>query len=266
MGDVTVSELSFRCDTPVVDANVGVGHRHDQPSPFGEPAPLLAEMDRHGVDSALIYPLQGEMISALDGNDGLHEWIDGSDGRLLPTWMASGAPESLVQLQQLHAEGHVRAVRLHDTTSTSTPLTSWIYGDLLTWLQQEQLPLWISLADNDPMELANTLAEFRELSVVLVGGHYTHAPYIPQLLRHLPRACLELSRHETLGAIEDLVTSVGARRLLYGSYAPRYAMGPVLWGLHRLAIEPWQLQRILDGTARELLRLPAEQDKSEGTR
>jgi hypothetical protein len=30
-------------------------------------------------------------------------------------------------------------------------------------------------------------------------------------------------------------------------------MGPVLWGLHRQQIDSRQLQRILDGTARELL-------------
>ena len=251
-----MSELSFRCETPVLDANVGVGHRHDDPSPIGDATALLAEMDRHGVDTALVNHRQGEMISALDGNDALNRWIEAGDGRLLPAWMASMAPESLSQLQQLHADGQVRAVRLHDTSSTSTPLTSWIYGDLLAWLQQEDLPLWISLADNDTVELADTLSPFRELRVVLVGAHYSHASYIPQLLRHLPRVCLELSRYETANAIEDLVTQVGAQRLLYGSYSPRYAMGPILFGLHRLGITPVQRQQILDGTARALLGLP----------
>ncbi|MBT3344934.1 MAG: hypothetical protein HN712_22210 [Gemmatimonadetes bacterium] len=253
-----MSELSFRCESRALDANVGVGHRHDDPSPLGDAAALLAEMDRHGVDTALVNHRQGEMISAMDGNDALHEWIAAGHGRLLPAWMASMVPESLSQLQALHADGKVQAVRLHDTSSTSTPLTCWIYGDLLAWLQQEDLPLWISLADNDTVELADTLSQFRDLRVVLVGAHYSHACYIPQLLRHLPRACLELSRYETPNAIEDLVTQFGAQRLLYGSYSPRYAMGPMLFGLHRLAIEPTELQQILDGTARTLLGLPDE--------
>lgn len=250
-----MQDLSFRCATPVLDANVGVGDTREAPSPTRNAVQLLTEMDRHGVDQALVYHLQGEDISALDGNDQLHEWIDGGNGRLLPLWMASMAPESLHQLQQLHAGGNVRAVRLHDTSRSTTPLTPWIYGDLLRWLQQEQLPLWISLADNDPVQLADTLSQFRELRVVLVGAHYMHAPYVEPLLRHLPRACLELSRHESLGAVEHLATCIGARRLLYGSYYPRYAMGPILWGLHRLRLEPWQLQRILHGTARDLLGL-----------
>jgi predicted TIM-barrel fold metal-dependent hydrolase len=255
-----IDELNFCCERSVLDANVGVGDRRELPSPVRDADQLLAEMDRHGVDRALVYPLQGEQVSALDGNDQLHEWIDAGQHRLLPLWMASMAPESMRQLQQLHSSVQVQAIRLHDTASTSIPLTAWIYGDLLEWLQAEDIPLWVSLADNDPVQLADTFGQFRELRIVLVGAHYSHAAYLLPLLRHLPRAYLELSRHESLGAIEELVTQVGARRLLYGSFYPRYAMGPVLWGLHRQQIEPGSLQRILDGTALELLGMDAGQD------
>jgi predicted TIM-barrel fold metal-dependent hydrolase len=252
------TELNFRCEIPVIDANVGVGHRHDRPSLFADAPALLAQMDRHGVDLALVYHVQGEQVSALDGNDALHEWVAAGAGRLQPAWMASLGPESLQQLQQLHADRLVRAVRLHDTMSLPTPLTSWIYGDLLEWLQQEGIPLWISLADNDPVELADTLADFRALRTVIVGAHYVHAQLVAPLMKHLPRSCLELSRFETPGAIEDLVTQIGARRLLYGSFCPRYAMGPILWALHRQQIDAAQLQRILDGNTRELLGLETE--------
>lgn len=252
-----MSELNFRCETAVVDANVGIGDRRQAPSPVRDAGQLLAEMDRHGVDRALVYPIQGEDVSAIDGNEQLQEWIADGESRLLPLWMASMAAESTQQLRQLHVQGRVRAVRLHDTASTSTPLTAWIYGDLLSWLEAENIPLWISLADNDPVQLADTLKPFRELRTVLVGAHYAHAPYLLQLLRHLPRAHLELSRHESLGAIEDLVTQIGARRLLYGSYYPRYAMGPALWGLHQQQIKASSLQRILSGTCCELLGIDA---------
>lgn len=240
----------------VIDANVGVGDRRDRPSPVRDAAELLAEMDRHGVDRALVYAVQGEDISALDGNQQLESWLADGAQRLLPLWMAAPGPESLAQLQALHAQGRVRAVRLHDTQKTSSPLTAWAYTDLLAWLLQEDLPLWVSLADNDPVQLADTFGgQFRELRTVLVGAHYTNASYILPLLRHLPRAHLELSRHEGLCAIEELARDVGARRLLYGSYYPRYAMGPILWSLQRQAIEPHQLQRILAGTVAELLGL-----------
>ena len=242
--------------TPVLDANLGVGHRRDRPAPVDDADGLLAEMDRHGVGRALVYPVLGERISALDGNDELHAWIEAGGGRLLPLWMASAAPESLRQLQALHAEDRVRAVRLHDTAPMALPLTAWLYGDLLEWLAQEGLPLWISLADSDPARLADLLAGFPRVAAVLVGAHYTHAHYLLPLLRHLPQAHLELSRYEGLCGIEDLVEQVGARRLLYGSFYPRYAMGPVLWALRRMQIGDDDLRQILSGTAARLLDLP----------
>ena len=37
-----MASLSFRARVPTFDANVGVGHRHDQPAPFETPDQLLA--------------------------------------------------------------------------------------------------------------------------------------------------------------------------------------------------------------------------------
>ena len=71
-----MSDLDFKARVPVFDANIGVGHRHDRPSPFADTTELRAEMDRHGVDRALVYHLQGESISAVEGNEALAGWCD----------------------------------------------------------------------------------------------------------------------------------------------------------------------------------------------
>ena len=68
-------QLSFRARVPVFDANIGVGHCHDRPSPFADVAGLRAEMRRHGVERGLIYHLQGETLSAIEGNEALHAWL-----------------------------------------------------------------------------------------------------------------------------------------------------------------------------------------------
>ena len=47
-----------------------------------------------------------------------------------------------------------------------------------------------------------------------------------------PQLHLELSRYETLGDVEALCGEFGAERLLYGSWYPRYEMGPILYYLH----------------------------------
>ena len=249
-----IENLSFRARVPVFDANIGVGHCHDRPSPFADVTGLRAEMQRHGVERGLIYHLQGETISAIEGNEALRAWR--GDG-LVPQWVAGSSADSLAQLHTLHAAGEVSSVRLHNTEASRVPFADWIYGELLAWLAAERIPLWISLADTPVAEIMETLRRFPDLQVVLLGAHYVHTLALRPLLRALPQATMELSRFENLGGIEALIGEFGVERFLYGSYYPRYAMGPMLFYLHHLAIDDdalaaltaGNLERILGGAA-----------------
>ena len=246
--------LSFRARVPVFDANIGVGHCHDRPSPFADVTELQAEMQRHGVERGLIYHLQGETISAIEGNEALRAWQ--GDGLVLQ-WVAGPGADSLAQLRALHAAGEVSSVRLHNTEASRVPFADWIYGELLAWLAAERIPLWISLADTPVAEVMETLRRFPDLQAVLLGAHYVHTLALRPLLRALPHATMELSRFENLGGIEALIGEFGVDRFLYGSYYPRYAMGPMLFYLHHLAIDDdalaaltaGNLERILGGAA-----------------
>ena len=80
-----MTTLDFRARVPVFDANIGVGHRHDRPSPFADAAGLRTAMHRHGIERGLIYHLQGEAISAIEGNEALLAW---QDDALVPQWVA----------------------------------------------------------------------------------------------------------------------------------------------------------------------------------
>lgn len=53
--ELKMTSLTFTSQVPVFDANLRVGDRHDEPAPCRDRAALLAEMDRHGVERALIY-------------------------------------------------------------------------------------------------------------------------------------------------------------------------------------------------------------------
>ena len=79
---------------------------------------------------------------------------------------------------------------------------------------------------------------------MLVGAHYTHSMMIRPMMRVLPNAFLELSRYENICGIEKLVREFGASRLLYGTFFPRYAMGPMLFALHHLEISDDDLRLI----------------------
>lgn len=252
-----IDALRFSARVPVFDANVGVGHRHDRPAPFESSTDLLKEMDRHGVERALIYHVQGESISSIDGNEALMAWL--GDDRLSPQWMLGTDAGSLSQLRDLRADGRVTCVRLHDV-GDRVPLVDWVYGESLDWLSAEGIPLWISLADAEAKEVVELLRPFPDLDVALLGAHYVHASLVRGMLRQLPRARLELSRYEVLGDAEALKQEFGAGRLLYGSYYPRYAMGPMLYYLHQLDFTEAELAAVCAGNLEGLLGEGGEKD------
>ena len=245
--------LSFKARVPVIDANVGVGNKRQEMSPFQQPDELLAEMERHGVGRAVVYHRAGEARSAVEGNEMLETFIDGRDDVFAAQWVVDGWPSSLRQLQEYHASGTVTSARLHDTSACASPLVDWIYGEALEWLSSERIPLWASIEDNDVAELAALLRQFPDLDTVLVGAHQNHATSVRPLLGLLPRARLELSRYEAMAQIEALKREFGIERLIYGSYYPRYAMGPMLFSCHCQAFDEAELALVCAGNVNALL-------------
>lgn len=253
-----MSDLNFTSGVPAFDANVGVGHRNDRRYPYDGPQQLLDEMARHGVDRALVYACHGEVISPIHGNDTLDRWSNGENG-LVPQYVVGADSESLKQVQDLHASGLVTSVRLHNTSASRLPFVAWVYGDLLEWLAGVRLPLWVSIADTPPTEVVETLQRYPNIPVVLVGAHYTHSMLIRPMLRALPNAFLELSRYENVRGVERLIGEIGAERTMYGSYFPRYAMGPMLYMLNHLAIGEDDLAGICAGNLEKLLSVTSDQ-------
>ena len=251
-----MTALNFQPRVPVFDANIGVGHRHDRPAPFANAAQLLEEMDRCGVGRAVVYHVQGELISAVDGNLRLRDWTAGHSAFSLQ-WVAGPGAASLAQLQDLHARDPLGSVRLHATDPSGALFVDWIYGDLLAWLSAAAIPLWISLADTAPEQLMATLPQFPDLTTVLLGAHYSHSLVVRPLLQHLPKAHLELSRFENLDGIAALIDAFGVQRFLYGSYYPRYAMGPMLFYLHHIDLDDAQLAAVCAGNLTRLLEREA---------
>ena len=247
------TSLSFEPRVPVFDANVCVGDGRKEASPCRTRRDLITEMDRHRVQRALIYHAQTEEGSSIVGNECLQTWL-GDDGRLIPQWSVLPTDDSVAQVQALHDRGRAKCVRLRDTHSVGLPFRSWAYDPLLSWLGESQIPLWIPLPESDAHELVTTLQGYPELVTVLVGAHYTHALWVRPLLRALPNASLELSRYECIGEVEALRDEFGAERLLYGSWYPRYAMGPVLYYLHRTDLSDAELTMVCASNLKRILR------------
>jgi predicted TIM-barrel fold metal-dependent hydrolase len=244
--------LSFSPRVPVIDANVCVGNHHTEPSPCQSQVQLLDEMDHHGINRAVIYHAQTEEISPTDGNRLLEGWLDEGE-RLMPQWSVTPTADALAQIQALHREGRVQSVRLHNTQSAGLPFRAWGYDTLLSWLSEVGLPLWIPLMDVEPHDLITTLQAYPDLKTVLLGAHYTHTLVVRPMLDTLPNAWLELSRYEPIGEVESLKRQYGADRLIYGSWYPRYAMGPILYYLHHTDLNDDELQMVCAGNVEKLL-------------
>jgi uncharacterized protein len=247
-----MSTLHFKARVPVFDANVRVGSRHDEATVCQDRAMLLAEMERHGVERAVIYHAQTDEISSIDGNLMLEAWLS-DDNRLVPQWSMLPVASSLEQIQALHEQGRVSSVRLQETGSVGLPFRPWAYDELLTWLSDERIPAWISLPDFNPDDLVTTLRVYPELVTVLIGAHYVHHLTVRPLLRALPNTYLELSRYEPIGAIEELCMEMGAQRLIYGSWYARYAMGPMLFYLHYTRLNEEELALVCAGNLERIL-------------
>ena len=99
----------------------------------------------------------------------------------------------------------------------------------------------------------HTLREFPRLRSILVGAHPTHSVFVPAMLRAVEGMHLELSRYEPLGGVEMLCSEFGASRLLYGSWYPRYAMGPILHYLRTIDLSDSDRTALLAGTLEGLL-------------
>lgn len=247
---ITTTSLHFHPEVPVFDAQICVGSGRSALGPVRSRDALLAELDKHGVGRAMIYHGHCDEFSVIQGNRLLEEWL-ADDGRLLPLWSAFPIPESLAQLQELHSAKRVQAVRL--IGNEKLPFSDWAHGDLLAWLEAERLPLWMALPDFHAAEIVTTLRAFPRLQVVLVGAHYSDTVVVRKMLAALPNVSLELSRYESLGAISDLVAQVGAERLLYGSWYPRYAIGAMLYALHHYGFDRATLAAICAGNLERLL-------------
>lgn len=252
--------LNFKAQVPVFDANVRVGDRRDEVSPSRNRGQLLAEMDRHGVDKALIYHAQGELLSPIEGNNFLEEWLLGKDGRLEAQWMMMPTDESIQQIQTLHEAGRVRAVRLHNSRAAGLPFRSWAYDGMLSWLSDAGIPLWIPLPESDADELIDTLQRYPKLVTMLVGAHYSHYMWVRPILKVVPNAYLELSRYEPIDQFKQLSDEFGADRLVYGSWYSNYAMGPILFYTHHCGWNDQELALVCGGNLERILAGGSQRD------
>lgn len=120
-------------------------------------------------------------------------------------------------------------------------------------LEVEGLPIMV---DVDRPGVASRLAQAlvaHPASLILAGVDETMIAETIALMRAHARIFVETSRLIAVGALAQIVESVGAERILYGSGAPLQPMASVLGVLRHAGLSDQQRAQVLGGNARALL-------------
>ena len=108
----------------------------------------------------------------------------------------------------------------------------------------------------DPAPLFNLLSNYPKARVMLLNFWRTYRSnrVLQARLHSLPQISFDMATVERMAGTEELLASMPALRLVFGSYAPYYNFGSSLQKLHESVLTPEQLKAIRFGHAAEILK------------
>ena len=218
---------------------------------------LLAEMDRAGIERALVWHISQHDASAQAGNRLLADAI-GPHERLIGCWTVlpnhahEFSPPDVLFREM--AAARVAALRIFPT-SHRFPANAVSLGDLLTAMVSRRVPLFLSLRRGANWGIVYALlAEFPELVCVLCDhGCWGEDRSFRPLLRRYPNVHVDTAQYLLDGGIESLVADYGAERLLFGSGFPESYHGGMMLALRHARIPDEAKQAIAAGNLERIL-------------
>ena len=245
------------CNASIGSPSVGVY----RPCPTAEE--LLAELDWHGVEGALVHHALMREQSPVVGNAVLCETIAGHP-RLMGTWAI--LPPQTGELPQ--GEALFGEMAAHDIRALwAFPenhrfiLDRVTFGGFLDAVSERRVPLFLP-ADAGGPRPADTwklayglLDEYPQLTLVVAArGPWGEDRFFRPLLERYPRFHMDVSRYELDCGLRDLVAKYGHERLLYGSDFPQHAMGGARMLVARAEMGAEERQAIAGANLRRLLQ------------
>lgn len=205
--------------------------RTPQPgAPDSVPA-LLKEMDRLGIEEALVYHSLARYCSAAEGNAALMREIQGQD-RLHPCWVlvphhAGEMPPPHDLVKQM-ADAGVRAARVFPDEHLFF-IEPWCFGETLAALAEARIPLFVDWGKQHWSEalrgwpaVREVLESFPGLPVVAVREGMAIDRVVGALLERYPGLSLDTSYYMGHRALDTFVSRHGGARLLFGTGMPFY--------------------------------------------
>jgi amidohydrolase family protein len=218
---------------------------------------FVSEMDRAGVEKALVWHIAQHDASARVGNQLLADAI-GPHPRLVGCWTVLPTcthelPPPRTLFRQMK-EARVAAVRIFPSTHRFLA-NAVSMGDILGQMVDRRIPLFVStIRGIDWQGIYALLAAFPDLVCVICdhGCHGTDRLFRPLLDRY-SSVYVDTAQFLLDGGIESLVAESGATRLLFGSGFPERYLGGMMMALQharisdeaKVAIAGGNLERIL---------------------
>jgi hypothetical protein len=220
---------------------------------------LLAEMDRVGIERALVWHIAQHDAAPQVGNALLTEAIRPHE-RLIGCWTvlpnhAHEFPPPAALFEQMR-QARVAAIRIFPA-SHRFPANALALGELLEAMVACSIPLFLSLrrGSNWPL-IYSLLAEFPDLVCVICDhGCWGEDRSFRPLLARYPHVYVDTAQYLLDGGIESLAADFGTGRLLFGSGFPESYHGGMMLALRHAQITDEAKQAIAAGN---LERITAE--------
>ena len=231
----------------VFDANVRLGHSGVHGELVLETDDLLKEMDRLGIQRALVSHFAGEEYDAEEGNNLL---AGECQERLVPAWAA--LPDSPF-IQKLGAR-NPKAVRLaFGIKKHNFSWAPWCSGELYEYLEENSVLALVMREDIEWDSLSRLLGNYPRLQVLLLETGYRAERYLFPLFKQHPNLHIDTSTCLAHRQLESLVERFGPMRLAFGSRLPLYTAGAALGVLATARISEEARLAIAGGNLRRLL-------------
>lgn len=235
---------------------------------------LLREMDRVGIEDALVFASQAVMAHPADGNPRVVAEIEGHP-RLHACWVllppsTGELSDATTLVAHMKATG-VRAARIFPARH-KFPLIEPVLRPLLQALAAARIPLFIDVGRTSWWEISGwreifeIAAKYPTLPVVLLREGGTTWRALFEVWDSLPNIHLDTSYLQESRIVEVIVDRFGHERLLFGTGMPAHDPGGPLSLLNGAQITPLERSAIAGGNLRHLLGLPQAEPFAESTR
>ncbi|WP_276256030.1 amidohydrolase family protein [Halomontanus rarus] len=272
VGETDVNPIAFRLYRPDPELGEGLPERNDMP------ADLVEEMDRTGVDRALVYHITARTEDAKAGNERLMDAI-ADFPRLEPSWVVTpdaideyGGASAFVETME---EAGVGAVRMFPGE------WSWMHPDEEDWqLTDEELePVLEELKEANAIVLLDSLSkrsggfgfgdlvdvckkyeasspDESELSFILTQQFppvdIPDGPMV-EAVRSTENLYADTSRFQEFQGPRRFVDEVGLDRLLFGTHAPHSSIGASLGTVMQSQLTEEEKRQVSWGNLADLL-------------